>query len=261
MEAFVGLFLLGIAVGGCGTLIGAGGGFLLMPIMLLIYPGDAPEALTAISLAVIFFNALSGTVAYARMKRIDYASGLLFAAAGVPGAIAGAMSTELINRKVFNGVFGVFLVAIALFLLFSRYQTAATPVSNGESGRPLVPPYNRKLGAGASFGIGVLSSLLGIGGGIIHVPFMARVLRFPVHVATATSHFVLCILALVGASVHLIDGRLAHEGSRVVPLALGVILGAQGGAVLSNYVHGKWILWFLAMALASVGVRILLAAF
>lgn len=91
--AYIGLISLGFIVGTYGTLIGAGGGFVLMPILLILYPRESADRLTAISLAVVFFNALSGSGAYARMKRIDYKSGLMFAAATIPGAIIGALST------------------------------------------------------------------------------------------------------------------------------------------------------------------------
>jgi uncharacterized membrane protein YfcA len=97
------LILLGVAVGLYGTLIGAGGGFVLMPILLLLHPKISPEHLTAISLAVVFFNALAGSESYAMMKRIDYKSGLMFAAATVPGAIIGALSTSYVPRHLFNG--------------------------------------------------------------------------------------------------------------------------------------------------------------
>ena len=78
MEQYVWLIPLGFVIGTYGTLIGAGGGFVLMPILLLLYPDERPEIITCISLAVTFFNALSGSLAYARMRRIDYKSGVLF---------------------------------------------------------------------------------------------------------------------------------------------------------------------------------------
>src|SRR5262249_48831249 len=59
---------IGALVRAFGTLIGAGGGFLLVPLLLLLYPGDQPETITSISLAGVFFNAFSGSIAYARMK-------------------------------------------------------------------------------------------------------------------------------------------------------------------------------------------------
>jgi uncharacterized membrane protein YfcA len=69
---FLWLILLGLFAGGYGTIVGAGGGFIIAPTLLFMYPTAAPETITAISLAVVFANALSGTLAYARSKRIDY---------------------------------------------------------------------------------------------------------------------------------------------------------------------------------------------
>src|SRR3954451_14075280 len=89
---WAGLVLLGLMVGTFGTLIGAGGGFLLVPILLLLYPNASGETITSLSLAVVFFTALSGSIAYARLRRIDYRTGLIFAVAGVPGSILGSWS-------------------------------------------------------------------------------------------------------------------------------------------------------------------------
>ena len=85
--AYLWLIPLGFMVGAYGTLIGAGGGFVLVPFLLILYPHETAETITAISLAVVFFNALSGSIAYARMRRIEYRSGLIFSAATIPGAI------------------------------------------------------------------------------------------------------------------------------------------------------------------------------
>src|SRR3989337_4462408 len=80
------LLPLGLIVGAFGTLIGAGGGFILVPVLLLLYPNEKTDLITGISLAVVFFNALSGSLAYSRMKRIDYKSGIIFSIATIPGA-------------------------------------------------------------------------------------------------------------------------------------------------------------------------------
>ncbi len=96
---------VGLAVGTLGTLVGAGGGFLLGPVLLLAYPHDSPETIASISLAVVFLNALSGTFAYARMKRVDYRSGFLLSAATIPGAILGAVTTAFVPRRTFDLLF------------------------------------------------------------------------------------------------------------------------------------------------------------
>jgi uncharacterized membrane protein YfcA len=272
MEQPLALLLLGFAVGIVGTVIGAGGGFVLVPILLLAFPLEHPEVIASISLAVVFFNAASGSWAYARMGRIDYRSGWLFAAATIPGAVAGALSTGFIPRQAFNGVFGVMMIAAAVYLLLHRHDAEANPRHRGghftartvveRDGTTHAYAFDPRLGLGISFLVGYVSSLLGIGGGIVHVPVLVRLLDFPVHVATATSHFILAIMALSGTLVHLATGSYT-EASLVhtLYLSIGVVLGAPLGARLSTRVHSAWILRGLALAVALVGVRILLMTF
>ena len=272
-EKYLALMGIGFATGAYGTLIGAGGGFVLMPVLLLLYPQDSPERLTSISLAVVFFNALSGSEAYARMGRIDYRSGMLFALATIPGAIVGALHTASVPRQAFNFIFGVLLLAAAAFLLFRPHLEGVkfrrgTPSSHMIE-RHLVEAdgvryeyqYNPVVGMVLSFFVGYISSFLGIGGGIIHVPGLVYFLHFPVHIATATSHFILAIMALVGTIVHIMTGTFSHGVHRTVALAIGVLMGAQLGARLSNKIQGNWIIRSLGMALGLVGVRILMLVF
>lgn len=270
MEHYLWLIPLGFVTGGYGTLIGAGGGFVLVPLLILLYPKESPEIITSISLAVVFFNALSGSAAYARMKRIDYKSGVLFSAATIPGAILGALTTAYIPRQVFDATLGCVLIVTSVFLLL-RSNTRQAPESlRTEQGLSinLVEAngtthsfsYNPVHGVGVSLVVGYVSSLLGIGGGIIHVPVLVHLLNFPVHIATATSQFVLAIMALAGTLVHIATGTFHRGIRRTIFLAVGVLIGAQLGARLSDRVHGVWILRSLAIALGFVGVRILMMA-
>jgi uncharacterized membrane protein YfcA len=120
--------------------------------------------------------------------------------------------------------------------------------------------YNVVYGALLSAGIGLLSSLLGIGGGVFQVPVMINLLRFPVHVATATSQFVLLFMSGEASAVHLASGHLAGENLvRVLLLTLGVVPGAQLGARLAQRFRGHTIARLLAVALVVVGLRLLWA--
>ncbi len=271
MDHQVWLIALGLVLGALGTLIGAGGGFILVPVLLVLYPHQTPETITSISLAVVFFNALSGSAAYARLGRIDYKSGLLLAIATVPGAIAGALTTDYIPRRAFNGIFGVLIIVAALYLIFhgdekrgakeARRKGHATRVIVEKNGATHTFSFNLRLGIVLSVFVGYASSLLGIGGGIIHVPVLVRLLNFPVHIATATSHFVLAIMALAGTIVHIANGSFSQSSVyETVLLGAGVLIGAQGGAWLSCRVHGVWIIRSLAVALGLVGIRILIMA-
>jgi len=271
------LLPLGILIGAFGTLIGAGGGFILVPILLLIYRNENTELITSMSLAVVFFNALSGSWAYSRMKRIDYKSGIIFAIATIPGAILGAVSTAYVPRQIFDIFFGVIMLIAGIFLWLSAtddhlpLMKPAPHVSDEyDSSRLTVRDFvdadgvqhhyafNPFVGIVLSIFVGFLSSLLGVGGGFIHVPALTRLLNFPVHVATATSHFVLAVMALTGTLVHVANGVFAHGIHRTAILAVGVILGAQAGAHLSNRVGGMLIIRGLAVALVFVGIRLIL---
>ena len=265
------LIPLGFAVGAYGTLVGAGGGFVLVPALLLIYPDEDPASITSISLAVVFFNAVSGTIAYARQHRIDYRSGLLFAGAGLPGAIAGALLVDFVPRRLFDVLFGVTLLGIAGYTLWAvgRPQILRTPLRGpgvvrrmmpgANEGESYVYAYRAWHGVALMAGIGFLSSLLGIGGGVISVPAMITVLHFPVHVAVATSQFILAFMAGEGSLVHLANGELVGSNVvRAILIALGAIPGAQVGALLSRRLRGPVVARLLVLALVAVGLRLLL---
>src|SRR4029078_1054914 len=111
------LVLLGLGVGAFGTLLGSGGGFILTPRLLLIYPHDKPSTITAISLTAVFFNAASGSAAYAHQRRIDYRSGLALAAAALPGSVAGALVVGVVSRRLFDALMAAVLFALAAWLL------------------------------------------------------------------------------------------------------------------------------------------------
>jgi uncharacterized membrane protein YfcA len=108
--------------------------------------------------------------------------------------------------------------------------------------------------------VGFISSLLGIGGGIIHVPVLVNLLNFPVHIATATSHFVLVVTSFTGTLAHILFNHILTGTALVVALSIGVIIGAQLGAVFSSRVRDKNIMRLLAVTLGIVGLRIVVMA-
>ncbi|PZR79432.1 MAG: sulfite exporter TauE/SafE family protein, partial [Candidatus Aeolococcus gillhamiae] len=186
------LVALGAAVGVFGTLVGAGGGFILTPILLLIYPRDTAATITAISLVVVFFNALSGSAAYARQRRIDYRAGVAFAVATLPGAVAGALLVGAAPRRLFDAVMACLLGGLAIWLISGGGRddrgghgpAAGTPrLLTDRGGTTYRYSVRTRRGVVYSVGVGFISSFLGIGGGVIHVPLLVGALGFPVHVA------------------------------------------------------------------------------
>jgi len=256
LSEFVRLAPLGIVVGVFGTLVGAGGGAVMVPVLLVLLPHETPATITAISLATVFFNAYSGTLTYMRMGRVDYRMGVLFTLASLPGAVFGALLIRQIPRNLFDPLFGILLVSLGCFLIANPLGSAAdNSWSASTSDRRTL------FGSIGSAYIGVLSSLMGIGGGIIHVPFLIRVLRIPAHIATATSHFVLTFVALTATVTHFAMGEFNHGLAPTMYLAVGVMMGAPAGAVISTRIQGSLIVRLLAVALCLVGLRLLARLF
>jgi len=261
------LVLAGVGTGIWGTLVGLGGGFIVVPLLLYLYPEESPRVITAISLAVIFFNAFSGTLAYARMRRIDYRSGLPYALATVPGALLGTWVSRYISREVFDPLFGLVLSSVSVFLLLRPQARLSLPradtrrVMVDHSGQ--VHTYRTNLGLGMVLSLlaGFVATTLGLGGGSFHVPILIGLLQFPVHIATATSHFVLSISAFTASLAHLADGAYSGTWQIVLALGAGVVVGAQLGARLSQRVAGPLLMRLLAVALLLVGGRLLWQSF
>lgn len=258
LSEFLRLAPLGLIVGAFGTLVGAGGGAVLVPVLLFLFPQETPAIITAISMAVVFFNAYSGTVTYMRMGLIDYRSSILFTLASLPAAVIGVMLVHRVPRQLFDPLFGALLLSVGAFLVArpmvssgAHDEAASAPVSNPRT----------LLGSVGTSYIATVSSLMGIGGGIIHVPFLIRVLRMPPHNATATSHFVLTFVALAATLTHVAMGEFNRGLTQTMYLAVGVMMGAPLGASVSTRLRGSLIVRLLALALCLVGLRLLARSF
>jgi uncharacterized protein len=251
-------FSLAFIVASYGTLVGAGGGFLLVPIFLLVRDFSHPVA-AGTSLAIVTANALSATLGFYREGKIDFRAGIVFALFTVPGAVFGALVTGEIAGPAFRSIFGGMLVLVALFLIVRGGRKEGVPFRNrvgfGWVHRPGYS-YYEPVGAIFSLFVGMISSIFGIGGGVIHVPFMAEVLRFPVKVAVATSQFILVFTALAGFLTHQSKGNV--NWSVAGPMILGAIVGAQAGIWLSKRIGGPFIVRLLSLALLGIGFRLAL---
>jgi uncharacterized protein len=264
------LVLLGFAVGIIGTLIGAGGGFILTPALLIAYPLAKPDLITAISLVVVFFNATAGSLAYGRQRRIDYRSGAQFALAALPGSIGGALLVGVVPRGPFDVITGGLLGGLALTLLVGgRRALTAHAAANARPRRMtdasgVSYEYAVPIRRGILFSVlvGFVSSFLGLGGGVIHVPLMVTMLGFPTHIATATSQFVQTFMTAAGSLTHALAGTFAHGLGlrRAAALSVGVLVGAPLGARLSRRLSGAAIRRVLASALALIAVRVIMQA-
>ncbi len=266
---WLGLLCLGIAVGAYGALIGSGGGFLLTPVLLLIYPSFAPETVTAMSLGVATATGISGSLAYRSQKRIDYTAGGLFTLATIPGGALGALATGLFLRDSFEIAVGCLLAAVAVWLILpspSRLVTSFPPqrylrrLLKDATGDTYSYAFDPILALLVGFGLGSVAALFGFGGGIFYVPVMVMSMRFPAHIAVATSTFVVMFTAGSGSLVHLIFGHYGGVEQQEISLLVGVLLGAQLGALVSGRLAGRQelVVRLLSAALGLVGLRLLI---
>ena len=265
----VSLPFLGLLLGGFGTFIGAGGGFLFVPMLLLLYPGEAPGALAAISLFAVVINSLSGAVAYGRLRRIDYKAGVILVIGMTPSAILGALTTRYLSRDLFQLAFGFLFIALAVYLFFLPGRASLSPnMAVGKGVRSLTDSAGRiftyriyySYSIAVGFVIGFLGGLLGVGGGPFLVASMVGFLGFPAQVATGTSQFSLVLSTLAAVTTHLSDVSLRDVWLRAVLLAVGAVVGAQVGARLSYRSGSRLVVRALAVAILVVGAWLIQAA-
>ena len=267
------LIPLGFAIGAYGTMIGAGGGFVLVPALLFLYPDDSQRQITSISLAVILATSISGSAAYAYRRLIDYRTGLLLASAMVPASLAGAYAVRLLPRSAFDVAFGLLLILLAVVGLAGVLEGARTfrePVAprrtviartiNRGGGVTSQYSYDIRQGLGMSGVTGFVATLFGVGGGVIQVPLMATVLRIPLDISVATSQFMLVFMATTGTSIHAIAGDFGlTQLTRAGLLGLGAIVGAQVGAAAAQRLTDRTISRLLSAGLLTIGGGLILA--
>jgi hypothetical protein len=236
---------LGTVLGALGSLTGIGGGFLLMPLLLWLFPDQPQGALSVATLTVVFFNALSGTILSARRDRVRFRTGLAYGLVSLPLVWWGTVTQAQLDRHAFSTAFGWFLLAGAAFLLFRPQgpQPSAT---------------SRRVwfaGSAISLAIGFLSGFFGVGGGFLFVPLLAFFLRFPMVEATATSQLIVGI----GAAWALVTGALSHPLPIDPQLLGGLVAGVLFGAPLGTWVAGKAspraVITVLAILLGVAGLR------
>lgn len=251
MELAALLFVVGAAVGGYGTLIGAGGGFLLVPLLLVLFPVDRVAALTSLSLSVVALNAGSGSVAYASQRRIDYRLALTLAVAAVPASMLGALATQFVPRRAFEAVFGTALLVIGAILVYRPAPTLRQRVQ--AAGRQQPRNERLPLGLALSAAVGWLAGLLGIGGAPPQVVVLTHVMHVPASRAMPTVQFLVLLSALGALGIHASVGGFAPSPTKLIALGAGALIGAQIGAALSRRLSGPALIRLLAAALLIIG--------
>jgi uncharacterized protein len=259
----LGLIAFGFFVGTYGAMVGVGGGFVVVPLLLAL--GSPARVAAGTSMVVVLANAASSTFSYLRQKRVDLRSGLLFSIAGIPGAILGAWADQHITHRLFTILFGIMLVIVAVRAALTRNE----PPSSAAPSDEVTPPdhhhsrdfvdamgvrhrysFNIWAAIGVSALTGFLASMFGIGGGVVQVPAMVYLFHFPTHIAVATSSLIIFVTAIFGAGTHAYYGDILPLPALF--LSIGALAGAQLGARLSSRMRpGPLMRWFSLVVAAT----------
>jgi uncharacterized protein len=241
------LLVVGLGAGTLGSMLGVGGGIMMVPALTFL--NVPPTQAASTSLIAVMATSISSTIEYSRQKRINYGLGLQMAACAIPGGVLGAVLSEYLLQDTFRLYFGILLILTGLYILYRNSVLKDRQVKR----------LSLALQAGvfaASFGAGIISSLFGVGGGIIFVPAMLLVLGLTMHRAAPTSQFTLMMTAIAGVFTH---SALGHpDYLQAIVLSLGAFVGAQIGARLSRITKDVLLQRLLAAVLMTVAIIFIL---
>jgi len=211
---------LGFASGILGSMIGLGGGIIVVPVLTLF--GFPPPLAASNSLFAAFSNAVGSTISYSRQKRINYSLGLKLGLLSIPGTVLGAYLSSDITPGIFKILFGIVLVSSAVYIfLRKKIETQEKNLT-----KQIII-----FVISASFFAGIISSFFGIGGGIVFVPLMVVGIGMTMKKAAPTSQFILLFASLSGIIAHSILGH--SDFLQAGLLAAGAFVGGIIGARIS----------------------------
>lgn len=255
------LIMISFFAGAYGIIVGAGGGFIFVPALLMI--GHlSPQVAAGTGLVIVFLNSASGIIGFINQKRIHFKLGIILIIGAIPGTFIGSEILKWISPKFFTVIFGFLLVMLGIFLMLKnrpKQNVRSEIAASMEGYSELI--LNRQssilqimaIGLCGVF-LGIVSSFFGIGGGWLLVPILIYIFRIKPHIATATSIFSLCFYSLVGMITYGIQGNI--DWYLALFGGIGVLFGGQVGVYLSTKLTGSRIVQMLAVILMIVGVKL-----
>ncbi len=249
-----GLVLIGggIAAGVFGSLLGLGGGVLIVPLLTLVF--NLPLlAAVGVSLVCVIMTSGASAAVYLERRVANLRLGMTLELFTAIGALGGALVAFILPDVVLELLFAALLVYVALTMARRRDPVAETVNATGDGdaeadvpalavvpegplgGTLSGPGYQvRRVGFGAigSVGAGITSALLGVGGGLVKVPVMHVIMGVPLRIATATSNLMMGITASSSAIIYLFRGGI--DPYVASPTAIGVFLGANLGSRIAH---------------------------
>ena len=235
------LIPLGFAAGILGSMIGLGGGIIVVPVLTFL--GFPPTVAASNSLFAALSNAVASTISYSKQKRIEYSLGIKLGLLSIPGTILGAFLSTDVTPGIFKILFGLVLIASAAYIFLRK---------KFESKEKTLSKQMIIFAIGASFFAGIISSFFGIGGGTVFVPLMVVGMGMVMKKAAPTSQLILLFASLSGVITHSLLGH--PDFLQAGFLAIGSFIGGLVGARLSLDIKERYL-----QILASVVILIVAA--
>lgn len=234
-------------------MVGLGGGFIMVPVLRLFF-GLPPAEASGTGLVLVVANSASGAFTYLLQRRVHVRVGLIFAAGGWPGSIVGAILAKRVSPTLFDALLATLLVLVALDMILRRAKSTAAredPTTEVHELRGMHGGIALFIG----FAVGLVSSLFGIGGGIVLVPTLLYFSDLPAHAISATSHFGIVLTSPVGLAVH----GLQHDIriGDILSLVAGGLCGGPIGARLSLRLKSPQLLVLVAIALVIGAISLI----
>jgi uncharacterized membrane protein YfcA len=259
------LELLGVGIGAgiLGSLIGLGGGFVVIPVLRLLY-GVSPSLTAGASLVMVLANGISGSIAYIRQGRADVRLALLTAVTGVPACIVGAIAVRHVSFAGFDTVYGAMLVLFFIDVMRRANRTGPPTLRfPGTTQRTLVDKsgetftygFNPWLVLVSGLAIGFIASFFGIGGGIVFLVVFIAAFGMPAHIVTATSLVSMLFIAPVGVVTHWLQGDI--DWTYALPIAIGGLAGGQLGPQIARRLSSPQLLRVLAFAVLATALSLI----
>ncbi|MCA9862354.1 MAG: sulfite exporter TauE/SafE family protein [Thermomicrobiales bacterium] len=254
-----------------GSMLGLGGGVFLVPILTLFF-GIDPKLAVGASAIVVVTNSVVGSTNHLKSRFTNLRLAMLLQVSMALGAIAGALYSVGADPRVIYGVFGAVLVYSAVSMVLRRDRAGSAPIADATDALDLGAafrdpaigrdvgyiPVRPAAGMGVGAGAGIISGMLGVGGGVVMVPTMTLLMHVPVKAAVGTSSFMVGITSVATAFVYYSRGKI--DPSLVVPAIIGVFLGGQVGSRLTRRVRAQRLSVIFAVILLYLGVSLLLRA-
>lgn len=257
---------IGVAAGVVGSIAGLGGGIFFVPALLFFANAYIPGSMTAqvaaaTSLIVIAVTALSSSISYLKQKKVDVQSALLFFIGSAPGAIVGVYLNKLLPLEGFTLLFGLFQLLMFVLMMIKdklkprNIQWEVKRHFVDHEGNEYEYGYSRWTAILIAFFVGITSSLFGVGGGVLMVPAMMILFRFPPHIATATSMLVIFFSAVIGSVTNVLHGNI--DWLYAVMLAPGAWAGGKLGAIAASKMKGRTIVLVLRVLILGIAIQMI----